>query len=354
MSACVLAALAPAALEVRLAVAADVEAQRQRLPPHGAKRLERAGAAVERAARHYHAVEPAHRLVARPLERPGDEAGASEAPRKADPRRVLASPPVTLSARARDARRRLARARPALWPAETTTAADRPALRRPRGERGVVTGHGESAHVAREGPGSGGHRPPARRQRPGARWEQCSSYPAWRARAAARPQPGLRRGASAEVLKAAEGRPAQRRQPCTAALGRSLLGRQGLSASKARPRAVTRAAEAGTLPALASPWAMPQPPRSAWRRTGPLQARHDQGSGPWVLGGRCERPATSACVTPGPSHLAAARSEGIVGGSKAACGDGAVSLDRRRGVSRRTGSPLDGPVVQQRCMQGGR
>lgn len=32
MSACVLAALAPAALEMRLAVATDVEAQRQRLP----------------------------------------------------------------------------------------------------------------------------------------------------------------------------------------------------------------------------------------------------------------------------------------------------------------------------------
>jgi hypothetical protein len=42
-SACVLAALAPAALEVRLEGAADVAAQRQRWPPPWAKRLERAG-----------------------------------------------------------------------------------------------------------------------------------------------------------------------------------------------------------------------------------------------------------------------------------------------------------------------
>jgi hypothetical protein len=65
----VVQALAPAALEVSLAVAADVEAQRQRWHQHGAKRRERAGYEVERAARQDHAVAPENRLVARPLER---------------------------------------------------------------------------------------------------------------------------------------------------------------------------------------------------------------------------------------------------------------------------------------------
>jgi len=51
MRAFVWAALEPAALEVRLAVAADGEAQRQRLPQHWAKRLARAGDEVDRAAR---------------------------------------------------------------------------------------------------------------------------------------------------------------------------------------------------------------------------------------------------------------------------------------------------------------
>src|SRR2546428_14115825 len=58
MSALVLEALEPAALEVSLEVAADVEAQRQRLHQHWAKRLERAGYEVDRAARQYHAVDP--------------------------------------------------------------------------------------------------------------------------------------------------------------------------------------------------------------------------------------------------------------------------------------------------------
>ena len=51
MSALVLAALAPAALEVSLEGATDVEAQRQRLHQHWSKRLERAGYEVDRAAR---------------------------------------------------------------------------------------------------------------------------------------------------------------------------------------------------------------------------------------------------------------------------------------------------------------
>jgi hypothetical protein len=69
-----LAALAPAALEVSLEVAADVEAQRQRVQQHWAKRLERASSEVDRAARQYHAVDPENRLGARTLERHWEEA----------------------------------------------------------------------------------------------------------------------------------------------------------------------------------------------------------------------------------------------------------------------------------------
>jgi hypothetical protein len=69
MSELVLQALEPAALEVSLAVVADAEAQRQRWHQQGAKRLERAAYAVDRAARQYLAVEPENRLVARTLER---------------------------------------------------------------------------------------------------------------------------------------------------------------------------------------------------------------------------------------------------------------------------------------------
>jgi len=282
MSALVLEALEPAALEVRLEVAAEVEAQRQRLHQQWAKRLERAGYEVARAARQYHAGEPENRLVARTLERQWEEALASEEPLKADHRRFLAAPPVTLSASEREAIRRLASELPALWHAETTTAADRQAIIRHRGERVVVTVQGESEHVDLEVHWIGGHRTQTRRRRPVARLDQLSYYPALLARAAALHQHGLRRGAIAEVLNAEGWRPAQRRPTFPAEMVRSLLVRQGRSASKARPRSVTREADAWTLPELASTLEMPHPTLYAWLRKGHLQARHAQCSGQWV------------------------------------------------------------------------
>jgi hypothetical protein len=283
MSELVLHALEPAALEVSLAVAADVEAQRQRLHQHWAKRLERAGYEVERAARQYHAVEPENRLVARTLERQWEEALASEEKIKADYRRFLAAQPVTLSASEREAIRRLASDLPALWHAETTTAADRQAIIRQLVERVVVTVQGESEQVDLEVHWLGGYRTQTRRLRPVARLDQLSYYPALLARAAALHQQGLRRGAIAEVLNAEGWRPAKRRQTFTAEMVRSLLVRQGLSTSKARPRSITRETDEWTLPALAYALEMPHPTLYAWLRKGHLKARHDQDSGQWLI-----------------------------------------------------------------------
>jgi hypothetical protein len=167
-----LAALEPAALEVSLEGATDVEAQRQRLHQHWSKRLERAGYEVDRAARQSHAVEPENRLVARTLERQWEEAFASEEQLKADYRRFLAAQPVTLSASEREAIRRLASDLPALWHAETTTAADRQAIMRQLVERVVVTVQGESEQVDLEVHWIGGHRTQTRRRRPVARLDQ--------------------------------------------------------------------------------------------------------------------------------------------------------------------------------------
>ena len=103
------------------------------------------------------------------------------------------------------------------------------------------------------------------------------------ARAAALQQQGLSRGAIAERLNAEGWRPAKRRQTFTADMVRSLLVRQGLSASKARPRAVAREADEWTLPALAATLAMPPPTLYAWLRKGQLHARYDQGAGQWLI-----------------------------------------------------------------------
>ena len=72
-------ALEPAALALRLQVAAEVEAERHQLQQHWHQRLERVRYDAERACRQYQAVEPENRLVARTLERQWEAALAAEA-----------------------------------------------------------------------------------------------------------------------------------------------------------------------------------------------------------------------------------------------------------------------------------
>jgi hypothetical protein len=115
VSALVLQALEPAALEVSLQVAAAVEAQRHKLHQHWQQRLERAQYAVERADRQYSAVEPENRLVARTLERQWEEALAAQEALQADYRRFLVDQPMTLSAPEREAIRRLAQDIPIVY-----------------------------------------------------------------------------------------------------------------------------------------------------------------------------------------------------------------------------------------------
>ena len=67
VSAPVLAALAPAALDLALTAAAHLERERAALLQLWQHRRERAAYAVARAARHYRALEPAQRLLARQL-----------------------------------------------------------------------------------------------------------------------------------------------------------------------------------------------------------------------------------------------------------------------------------------------
>src|SRR5262249_26130608 len=69
----VLAALEPAALELSLAAAEQVEQDRAAVAQLWEQRRERAAYEVGRAARQYQAVEPENRLVARTLERAWEE-----------------------------------------------------------------------------------------------------------------------------------------------------------------------------------------------------------------------------------------------------------------------------------------
>jgi hypothetical protein len=279
----VLQALEPAALEVSLEVAADVEAQRQRLHQQWAKRLERAAYEADRAARQYHAVEPENRLVARTLERQWEEALEAEAQLKAEHRRFVAEQPATLSSEEREAIRRLASDLPRLWHAETTTSADRQAIIRQLVERVVVMVQGESEQVDLEVHWIGGHRTQTRRSLPVARLDQLSYYPELLARVANLHQQGLDRAHVAQQLNAEGWRPAKRRQTFTADMVSSLLARQGLRLLPSRPRAVARKTDEWTLPELAYTLAMPEPTLYSWLRKEHLKARRDKGSGQWLI-----------------------------------------------------------------------
>jgi DNA invertase Pin-like site-specific DNA recombinase len=124
----VLTVLEPAALELHLAAAADLEQERQRLHRHWQQQLERARYQTDRAARHYHAVEPENRLVGRELERRWEDALNEQRRLEEEYDRFALAQPATLSAGEREQIRSLAHAIPDLWQAKTTTPADRQRL----------------------------------------------------------------------------------------------------------------------------------------------------------------------------------------------------------------------------------
>jgi DNA invertase Pin-like site-specific DNA recombinase len=143
----VLAALRPAALQLHLAAAADVEEQRRQLHQHWRLRLERADYEVERACRQYQQVEPEHRLVARELERQWEAALERQQQTRQEYEQFCRRQPAVLSEEEREQIRRLASDIPDLWNAETTTAQERKRVVRLLVERVVVQVQGQTDQV---------------------------------------------------------------------------------------------------------------------------------------------------------------------------------------------------------------
>jgi DNA invertase Pin-like site-specific DNA recombinase len=282
----VLQALEPAALELSLKVAEDLETERRQLHQHWLQRLERAHFEAERAARQYRAVEPENRLVARTLERQWEAALAAQESLKEAYDRFVAEQPTVLSAPEREAIQRLARDIPALWRAPTTTNADRQAIVRQLVERVVVTVQGRSEQVEVQVHWIGGHGTRTTLIRPVACLEQLSYYPQLLQRVAALHAQGDDRPTIAKTLDAEGWRPAKRRSTFTAAMVGTLLARQGLCAPRPGSVAtVTRRANEWTLPELAQRLAIPQPTLYAWLYKGHLTARRDTSSTPprWLI-----------------------------------------------------------------------
>jgi DNA invertase Pin-like site-specific DNA recombinase len=172
----VLRALEPAALELSLSAAEQVEQERATLAQLWEQRRERAAYETERAARQYQAVEPEHRLVARTLERAWEEKLQAQQALAEEYHRFLQQQPRALTSEERSAIRRLAADIPALWTAPTTTAADRKEILRQVVERVEVEAQGTSEQVRVRIAWAGGGQTTGVLVRPIARYRERTDY----------------------------------------------------------------------------------------------------------------------------------------------------------------------------------
>jgi DNA invertase Pin-like site-specific DNA recombinase/DNA-binding MarR family transcriptional regulator len=223
-----LAAVAPAALEVSLAAAGRAEAQRDQVDRIWRQRLERAGYQAEQARRQYQLVEPENRLVARQLEKDWEAALAERQRLGEEYDRFTAARPRTLTAAEREQIRALAGDLPAVWDAPTTTDADRKQLIRHLVEQVRITVLGTSEEVDVEVTWAGGHRTAGRVTRPVAALSQLSYFPQLRQRAAELAAAGCTAAEIAGSLNAEGLRPPKRAAAFTQSSVRDLLGALGL------------------------------------------------------------------------------------------------------------------------------
>lgn len=278
----ILQALQPAALEVSLRLAEDLELEREQIHRQWRQRLERAGYDVERARRQYGAVEPENRLVVRALEREWEAALAAEVRMRADYDRFLARQPTPLAPAERDAIRRLAEDIPSIWECPTTTAADRQAVARLMLDKVVVSVSGttEAVTVACHWTGGVCTQHPLRRTVQ--RLDQLSTYRALMDRIQVLHAAGHQAPAIAATLNAEGWHPPKRRETFTAIMVRGLLHRQGVPVG-AYPRPSCRVARQGpnerTLPELAACLDMPANTLFHWLHRGLLHARRAAAGG---------------------------------------------------------------------------
>jgi hypothetical protein len=276
----VLAALAPAAVEVSLQAAEQVTAERAELDKLWAQRLERAAISVDRARRCYRLAEPENRLVVRQLEADWEAALAAEVRLREDYDRFTRTRPQPLTPAQQQAITALAGDIPGLWTAPTTTDADRKQIVRTLVDQVTITVAGTSERVTVTIGWAGGHTTHGQTIRPVARLAQLSSYPQLLERVRQLAGQGHRAQAIARRLHAEGFRPAKGRDRIGVSAITQLLHQLG------HPRAFTRARIApppGQEPGpdewwlddLATELAMPPITLHSWIRRGWVHARQE-------------------------------------------------------------------------------
>lgn len=271
----VLAALAPAAVELSLAAAEHIEAERADLVRLWEQRRERAAYEADRARRQYNAVEPEHRLVARTLERQWEEQLAAQERLEEAYRRFRRDQPPALSVAERAAIRQLAADIPALWTAPSTTVAERKEIVRQVIERVVVDAVGTSERVRVTIHWTGGAQTDGIILRPIRHSHDLSQYDAICERVRTLTTAGLPAREIAAELNAAGYRPARGGTFGVQAI-RTVRQRLGLTGAHPRPQSRTGLApDEWWCGDLARRLAIPKPTLAHWIHCGWVRARQE-------------------------------------------------------------------------------
>jgi DNA invertase Pin-like site-specific DNA recombinase len=281
----VLEAVAPAALEVSMAAAAQAEDERAMLGKLWRQRLERARYAADRARRQYQLAEPENRLVARQLEADWEAALAEAARLEADYERFTEQQPETLTAAERAAIQTLASDLPQVWHVPSTTQADRKELLRILIEDITVNVAGDSELVDVTITWAGGHQTTGQAVRPVGRLDQLSYYPALLARVTELAAAGRNNRQIAGVLNAEGYRPPKRTSRFSDQQVRTLITQRGIRGQRKFRPAVLTSVPPGewSVPGLAAELGMPTATIYNWIYRGWITARHAPGTRNWII-----------------------------------------------------------------------
>lgn len=273
-----LQALRPAAIEVSVALAEEVEITRTRERRQRALKLEQAAYEADRLERQYNRVEPENRLVTRTLEKRWEAALAERDRLAAEIAREDARSPVKLGQDDLTAIRTLADDIPALWRAPTTTDAERQTILRLTLERVVLFIENGSEKVRITCSWAGGRTTEHAFTRP-VRWiDQLSRADELRGRVRALAEAGLRPPAIARALNV-EGWLSASGEPFNDGKVRAMLARMGMPLRGVSPSAeVERRDDEVTVTELAARIDRPLGTLYAWVRRGWLPVRRVQAS----------------------------------------------------------------------------
>ena len=280
----ILSALKPAALELSLAAAEQIEADRMELDKLWQQRLERATFEANRAKRHYQLVEPENRLVARQLAQDWEAKLKTQQLLKEEYERFSVQQSKQLSEVEKQSIRTLAESLPKLWFADTTTQTQRKEIIRQIIQKIIVTVEGESEKVQVIIEWAGGDSHQNDLIRPVAKWTQLSYYPQLCQTLKQLAQANLTTDEIIEQLHQSGFRPPKRRKTFNREGVRALMRRLGLIQSSPPHSSEALAKNEWWLPDLARQLEMPKPTLYDWIQRGWVRAHQQTDSRKsWII-----------------------------------------------------------------------